>query len=323
MKISIDKLKASITSILRQNFSEDEAKKIADYLIWAEMSGNKTQGLLKMTGTEPIQNVKPISEIKVIRDRKLSQLIDAGANPAPLVSQIATETAISKAKEHGFGIVGVNNIYTSNGAQAFYVEKIAKHDLIGIVLARSSAAAAAFGGIEPVFGTNPIAFSFPTAQEPLVFDMATTALTWYGLVLAKARGEQIPENVAIDKDGNPTTDPEEAMNGALLSFDKSYKGSGLGMVVEMLGGPLVGASYGEVEGDWGSLFIALDPDMLVDIETFKANSTGLIEKIKEAKTKEGSSIRIPGEKSYVSLAECQESGQVEVDDVILQALGIS
>lgn len=316
-------MKASITSILQQNFSEDEANKIADYFIWAEMSGNKTQGLLKMTGTEPIQNVRPTSEIKVVRDRKLSQLIDAGANPAPLVSQIATETAISKAKEHGFGIVGVNNIHTSNGAQAFYAEKIAKHDLIGIVLARSSAAAAAFGGIEPVFGTNPIAFSFPTKNEPLVFDMATTAMTWYGLVLAKARGEQIPENVAVDKDGNPTTDPGEAMNGALLSFDRSYKGSGLGMVVEMLGGPLVGASYGQVEGDWGSLFIALDPDMLVDIETFKANSTDLIEKIKGAKTQEGSSIRIPGEKSYLSLAECQESGQVEVDDVILQTIGIT
>lgn len=323
MKISIDRLKASITSILQQNFSEDEANKLADYFIWAEMSGNKTQGLLKMTGTEPIQNVRPTSEIKVVRDRKLSQLIDAGANPAPLVSQIATETAISKAKEHGFGIVGVNNIHTSNGAQAFYGEKIAKHDLIGIVLARSSAAAAAFGGTEPIFGTNPIAFSFPTKNEPLVFDMATTAMTWYGLVLAKTRGEQIPENVAIDKDGNPTTDPGEAMNGALLSFDRSYKGSGLGMVVEMLGGPLVGASYGQVEGDWGSLFIALDPDMLVDIETFKVNSTDLIEKIKGAKTKEGSSVRIPGEKSYVSLAECQESGQVEVDDVILQALGIT
>lgn len=323
MKIPVDRLKASITSILQQNFSEDEANKIADYFIWAEMSGNKTQGLLKMTGTEPIQNVKPTSKIKVVRDRRLSQLIDAGANPAPLVSQIATETAISKANEHGFGIVGVNNIYTSNGAQAFYAEKIAKHDLIGIVLARSSAAAAAFGGIEPVFGTNPIAFSFPTKKEPLVFDMATTAMTWYGLVLAKARGEQIPENVAIDKDGNPTTDPGGAMNGALLSFDRSYKGSGLGMVVEMLGGPLVGASYGQIEGDWGSLFIALDPDMLVDIETFKANSTSLIEKIKGAKTKEGSSVRIPGEKSYVSLAECQESGQVEVDDVILQTLGIS
>ena len=249
MKISINQLKSNITNILRQNFSEDEATQIADYFIWAEMTGNKTQGLLKMTGTQPIQNVKPISDIKIIRNKKLSQLIDAGANPAPLVSQIATDTAITKAKEHGFGIVGVNNIHTSNGAQAFYAEKIASNDLIGVVLARSSAAAAAFGGIEPVFGTNPIAFSFPTQEEPLVFDMATAAMTWYGLVLAKSRGEQIPENTAINKEGNPTTDPAEAMNGALLSFDRSYKGSGLGMVVEMLGGPLVGASYGQVEGD--------------------------------------------------------------------------
>jgi LDH2 family malate/lactate/ureidoglycolate dehydrogenase len=323
MKIPIERLKSNVTDILKQNFPENEAAIIADYFIWAEMSGNKTQGLLKMTGTEPIQNTKPTSVIKVIRDKKLSQLIDAGANPAPLVSQIASDTVIAKAKEHGFGIVGINNIHTSNGAQAFYAEKIANNDLIGVVLARSSAAAAAFGGIEPVFGTNPIAFSFPTQEEPLVFDMATTAMTWYGLVLAKARGEKIPENVAIDKDGNPTTDPAEAMAGALLSFDRSYKGSGLGMVVEMLGGPLVGASYGQIEGDWGSLFIAIDPDLLIDVDVFKTNSSNLVKKIKGAKTNEGSSIRIPGEKSNLSLAECKASGLVEVDDVILEALGIS
>lgn len=98
------------------------------------MSGNKTQGIIKLTGTEPLQNIKPQHEIKIDKDTKLSQLIDAGANPAPLVSQVATETVIAKAQEHGFGIVGVHNFFSSNGAQAFYAEKIAGKDLIGIVL---------------------------------------------------------------------------------------------------------------------------------------------------------------------------------------------
>jgi len=323
MQIQINELKTKIISLLEKSFPHDEAEMITDYLLWAEMTGNKTQGLLKMTGTEPLQNIKPTSEIKTLRDKKLSRLIDAGANPAPYVSQIATDAVIQKAKEHGFGIVGVNNIHSSNGAQGYYAERIADENLIGIVLARSSAAAAAFGGKEPIFGTNPIAFSFPTNNEPLVFDMATTAMTWYGLVLAKAKGEQIPTNMAIDKNGNPTTDPVEAMNGALLSFDRSYKGSGLAMVVETLGGPLVGASYGQIEGDWGSLFIAIDPDLLIDIDIFKSNTSDLIHKIKTAQPLHHDGvIRIPGESSSQSLETCKATGVVDVEESILKELGI-
>lgn len=323
MQISVPELKQKVFGILSANFPAEEAEKITDYLLWAEMTGNKTQGLLKLTGTEPLQNIKATSPVSTIRDKKLSRLIDAGANPAPYVSQIATDTVIEKAKEHGFGIVGVNNIHSSNGAQAYYAERVAREDLIGIVLARSAAAAAAFGGISPVFGTNPVAFSFPTNSQPLVFDMATSAMTWYGLILAKSKGESIPENVAIDADGNMTTDPASAMGGALLSFDQSYKGSGLAMIVEVLGGPLVGATYGQVEGDWGSLFIAIDPDLLVDVSDFKNNSSELVNKIKNAKTKDGDVVRLPGERAAQSLELCQKTGTVDVDESVLRALQIT
>ncbi len=137
-------------------------------------------------------------------------------------------------------------------------------------------------------------------------------MTWYGLVLAKAYGEGIPENMAIDKDGNPTTDPEDAMNGFLLPFDRSYKGSGLGMVVEMLGGPLVGATFGQIEVDWGSLFIAIDPGLLVDIVEFKEHSSELIEKIKNSRSIKG--VRIPGERATKARKEALENGYVEVDE---------
>lgn len=318
MKIAITELRQKVLDTLTANFTNDKAEKITDYLLWAEMSGNKTQGLIKMTGTEPLQNIKPEYEIKVERDTKLSRLIDAGKNPAPLVSQIATDAVIQKAKEHGFGIVGVHNIFSSNGAQAFYAERIAKEDLIGVVLARSPAAMAVFGGIDPLFGTNPIGFSFPTNDEPLVFDMATTAMTWYGLVMAKAHGEEIPHHMALDKDGNPTLDPEAAMSGALLPFDRSYKGAGLGMVVEVLGGPLVGAAYGQIEGEWGSLFLAIDPNLLIDVAEFKANNSDLVRKIKASRTKD--QVRIPGERAQSARREAEKSGFIEVDDAILKQL---
>ena len=325
MKIAVSDLRQKVIATLRKGFTQDEAERIAEYILWADMSGIKTQGVIKMTGTEPLQDIKPKHEIKIERDTKLSQLINAGAYPAPLVSQQATDVVIQKAKEHGFAIVGVHNTFSSNGAQAYYAERIAKEDLIGIVMARSPGSTAPFESIDPLFGTNPIGFSFPTNNEPLVFDMATSAMTFYGLILAKARGETIPDNMAIDKDGNPTNDPDAAMSGALLPFDRSYKGSGIGMVVEIMAGPLAASAYCDCETfdkEWGSTFIAIDPALLVDSTQFKANCSDLITKVKSARKKAGvNELRIPGERARISFNEAEKSGFVDVDDAILKQLG--
>lgn len=324
MKIAIDELRDKILVHLQKNLTTDQAKIVADYLIWAEMSGISTQGIIKMTGTEPIQDIVPKYAMKVERDTKLSQLIDAGANPAPLVTQIATEVAIKKAKESGFGIVGVRNTFSSNGAQAYYAEMIADAGYIGVVCSRSPASTAGFGGIEPIFGTNPIGFAFPTIKEALVFDTATSAMTFYGLVLAKARREPIHENMAIDSAGNPTTDPAAAMDGALLSFDRSYKGSGFGLVVEMLAGPLVNGAWVDNKSfkkEWGSLVIAIDPELLVDREEFKKHATDLLNKVTSSRTKNVSDIiRLPGGRARECYRESKASGFVEVEDTILAQL---
>lgn len=325
MQIPIDELRQKVIDKFTPNFTKEESAKIADQLIWADMSGLNTMGIIKMAGTEPLQDIKPKSEIKIERDTKLSQLIDAGANPAPLVSSIATDTVIQKAKSHGFGIVGVRNIFSSNGAQSFYVDRIARNGLIGIMCSRSPASTTGFNSIDPLFGTNPIGFSFPTNDKPLVFDMAASAMTFYGLILAKARGEKIPENMAIDKDGNPTLDPSEAINGALLPFDRGHKSSGIAMVVEILSGPLLNSAWVDnktFEEEWGALFIAIDPELLIDLGDFKNNVSDLISKVKNSRTNDGNdTVRLPGEHSSETYEKSQKSGLVEIDDSIAEKLG--
>jgi LDH2 family malate/lactate/ureidoglycolate dehydrogenase len=324
MKVKTSELRLHIQSLLQKQYTEDQSTHIADYLLWADMSGISTQGVIKMTGTEPLQDIKPRHEIKIERDTPLSQLINAGAYPAPLVSQQATDVAIAKAKTNGFALVGVHNTFSSNGAQAYYAGRIAQKDLIGIVMARSPGSVAPFGSLDPLFGTNPIGFAFPTEAEPIVFDMATSAMTWYGLVLAKARGGKIPDGMANDHDGNPTNDPSEAMKGALLPFDHGYKGSGLGMVVELMSGPLAASAYCDCQTfdkEWGSTFIAIDPGLLVDVGKFKADCSDLVAKIKASRSK--SQIRIPGERANAAYKKATASGEVDIDDVILKQLGFN
>jgi L-2-hydroxycarboxylate dehydrogenase (NAD+) len=325
LKITLDDLRHKVLEILSQNgLDEEQNLRIAEQVIWADMSGIKPMGVAKLTGTEPLQNVKPNHEVSIERETKLSMLINAEGNPSPLVSQMATDIVIEKAKQHGMAIIGVHNTYSSNLAQAYYVEKIAREDLIGVCMARSPASATGFDSIDPIFGTNPIGYGFPTKDEPVIFDMTTAAMTWSGLIIAKSNGHILPEHIAIDKDGNPTTDPETAIKGATLPFDGSHKGSGLAMVVEMLAGPLVGAAYcvTDPKQEWGSVFIAIDPNILIDVEEFKTNSSELVQRIKNSRKKKGiSQIRLPGERAREKRKLAIETGFVEIEDNVAKELG--
>ena len=325
MKITLDDLRLKVLETLSQNgLPEEKNSRIAEQIIWADMSGIKPMGVAKLTGTEPLQNIKPQRAISIDRETKLSMLINAEGNPSPLVSQMATDIAIDKAKQHGMAIIGVHNTYSSNLAQAYYVEKIAQEGLIGICMARSPASSTGFDSIDPIFGTNPIGYGFPTNENPVVFDMTTAAMTWSGLLIAKSNGQTIPEDVAIDKDGNPTTDPDAALKGATLPFDRTYKGSGLAMVVEMLAGPLVGAAYcvADPKQEWGSVFMAIDPNILVDADIYKKHNSELIKRIRNSRKKKGvSQIRLPGERARESRKQAMDSGFVEIEDSVAKELG--
>ena len=325
MKIKIDDLRELIVKILSsKNYSVQEAEKIAEVLLYAEFSGKNTQGVLKLTGTEPAQNIKPEYPAKIIKETKASALVDGGKSAGSLSAQVAVDVAIRIGKENGFSIVGLNNTYSSIGAIGFYAKKIADQSLIGIVMANCPRSVALADALELVYGTNPMAFSFPTNESPIVFDMSTAAITWYGLVRAKALGQKLPENVAIDKNGNVTTDPEAAMDGAILPAGNSHKGAGLAMVVELLAGALTGAAFvfdkGDKPDDWGTIFIAINPDLLIGTEQFKNNSSELVKKVKSKKTKSGKVPHIPGYDTASEVEQLVKDGEIEIEDAILQQL---
>lgn len=318
MKIKIVELRKLMQKILTQkHFSASQVRDIMEVLLYAELSGKNTQGIIKFLGNEPIQDIIPEYEPKIIKNTNLSVLVDGGRNPGILVSVMAVKLAIKKCKKNGFALIGTNNAYSSTGALGYYANEIAKNDLIGIVMSGTPKGVAPYGSIDKLFGINPIAFGFPTENDPLIFDMATAAITWYGLVRAKMMGKKLPEGVAIDKEGKLTRDPKAAMEGAILTFGKNHKGSGLSMMIEMFTGPLVGSISPDSEGKWynGSLFIAIDPDLLMGKKYLKKNSSLLINRLKKSRTsKNFQEVIMPGEKALRSRREAEASGVVEVDD---------
>ena len=189
-------------------------------------------------------------------------------------------------------------------------------------MARAPPDIAPYGGYEALFGTNPMSFAIPANPEPLFLDMGMSTLTFGDLLNAKTSNKKIPEKMALDSKGNPTTDPSEAMKGSILSFDRSYKGTGLAMMVEILSGAWTGADFCQLDESkgWGNLFIVMSPELLSNLDEFKQNVHDLIERVRNSKTKENSKIRIPGEKTLNTYNKSLKQGWLEIDDQLIKRL---
>lgn len=179
---------------------------------------------------------------------------------------------------------------------------------------------AAEGSYEAIFGTNPFAIGIPSTDKPLVLDMATAAMAYFGVVEANTAGEQLPDGIAYDKAGEPTTEPAKVLdNGALRTFDKSYKGSNLSMMVQVLAGPLIGAAFmgeGDSDKNWGGhLIIAIDPEILGGREALMASVKTMIEKVKATKKLPGvEEILVPSERGDRLTVEVEQNGIIELEN---------
>ncbi len=169
-----------------------------------------------------------------------------------------------------------------------------------------------------------MAIAIPTESDPIVLDMSTAATSYFGLVEALTAGRNISADFAYDAQGIPTIDPQKAIAGAIRSFDRSYKGSGLALIGEILAGPLVGAAFcgiGDSKGNWGHLVFAVDPELLTDRHELAKNVSTMVRKVKSTKKLQGvEEIFVPGEKGNRIARQRRETGMIDVEDNLLTAL---
>jgi LDH2 family malate/lactate/ureidoglycolate dehydrogenase len=324
MKIKINELENLVRKALLTKYSKKESDLIARVIIFGEISGKTSHGLIRLfSGNSSCLAQKPKGIVKKIKVTKVSEIIDANGNPNMLAASVAVEELVKLAKKYGFAIVGTKGAISTSGSLSYYVEKIAVENLIGVAMARSPLCMPPYGGIEPLFGTNPIAWGIPANPKPFIFDMGTTAISYGAVRKAMLLGQELPGNVALDAEGNSTSDPKKALDGgSLLPFDNSYKGSGLAFIVEILAGTLTGAGFGGInENDgWGNVFIAFSPELLTDIKEFRDKMARFVEKVRTSKTKDGSKVRIPGENTIRLRDESLRRGWLEIDDKLIEGI---
>ena len=298
-------------------YDAEEAYILADHAIDAALCGYEYSGLAKLLNIPEHRRFKqPRRPMRLLRETDVSALYDGGNNVGMVAMYYAARAAIAKVATHGFAVVGVTDSWMS-GRSAYYVEMIAKADLVGIHTAGSGRAVAPPGGKRPALGTNPIAFGLPSSRGPIVFDMGTSAFMGTDLAYRERMGELLPEGVAIDPEGQPTCDPTLARAGALLPFG-GYKGFGLAFVVQALG-LLAGPAF-DPDNDDGYLFLVFKPDLLAGLDGFKQQLSVLIDRIKATPRQPGvSEIRMPGERAFRSREKGLRDG-IGIDRLVYEAL---
>jgi L-2-hydroxycarboxylate dehydrogenase (NAD+) len=325
MNITVEQERSIIESILkRMNVSAEDASIVADVTVDADLKGFSSHGI----GRFP-QYIKGLKAGTIAQDAEISTenetvsmaLLNGNHKFGHVVTYNAMEIAIKKAKETGIGVVGVHN---SNhfGVAGYYSDMAIMNDMIGIVIANTEPAVAPIGGKEPIIGTNPIAIGIPSNKNYVSVDMATSASARGKLLEAQRKGEKIPENVALDADGNPTIDPESALKGSILPFG-AHKGYALSFMIEILAGPLVRAAFGkQVTGTAnpnkmctkGDLVMAIDPSKFSDLETFKEEVDDFIEEVKGS-----GNVFIPGDMEVRNIKNRKESG-IDIDETLMKQI---
>jgi LDH2 family malate/lactate/ureidoglycolate dehydrogenase len=285
-------------ALQRVGYSGEDAHIIVDQLIDNALCGYKFAGLpriLAIAGDEKTSARR--TPVKLVHETPLSALMDGGNNVGYIVAYRAAEVAIRKAREHGMASVGAYNSYYS-GRNAYFVEKVVREGYVCMHIASAKPRAVPPGAARPALGTNPLCFGFPSTNGPVIFDMGTAALMWGDIMLHAHLGQPLPDGIGFDESGKPTTDAAAALRGGVATFG-GYKGYGLAFAVQALG-LLAGAALarGQVQ-DYGFLFWAVDPNIMLPGGDFGKQMAELVTKIKETPRQPGvDEIRIPSERAY-------------------------
>jgi L-2-hydroxycarboxylate dehydrogenase (NAD+) len=323
LRVPAEKLEAFTAKAFEAvGISKAEAASIAELMVRADLQGSEGHGVFRLPQyirriKGGAVNVKP--KIRMEREAAGMALVNGDNGMGHLVMRYAADKAIEKARTAGVAWVGVS---WSNhaGPASLYACMPAEHGMIGLYLAVGNANhLPAWGGLDMLLSTNPIAVALPGGAEPaIVLDMATTVAA-YGKVKTKMqRGEMMPEGWMIDRQGRPLTDPKRANEGLLLPIG-GYKGYGLALIFGLLAGTLNRAAMGRDVVDFnaddktatntGHVIVAINVEAFQPLAEFKQSVDALTRDLRNSKTLPGvDRVRLPGEGSHAARADRAKNG---------------
>jgi LDH2 family malate/lactate/ureidoglycolate dehydrogenase len=294
--------------IVANGVPERDAAIVAGCLVRADLRGVDTHGLALLA--EYLHRLRlglinGTPELVPKESGLAARHLDGQDGFGFVVATRAMDEAMRLALTTGVAAVSVHRS-THYGMAANYVLQASEAGMIGIAFTNASRAMPPHGSREPILGTSPLAFGIPVRSgPPIVLDMSPSVAARGKIRQALRRGQQIPLGYAIDADGEPTTDPAKALEGLLLPVG-GPKGSGLALMMDILGGVISGSAFGGQVGnrhrdfdrpqDVGHLLIAMRPDLFIPLDEYHERLELLVERIHSSAPAAGfDEVVLPGE----------------------------
>jgi LDH2 family malate/lactate/ureidoglycolate dehydrogenase len=293
---------------------------IADHLIDCELRGLHYGGLSRaLSIVERLATTDRRGPIVVERDTPVVARIDGGDQIGYVVAHRATRMAIAKARASGLAAITAHNTWYT-GMLSYYAEMAAAEGLVSMIASNASPWVAPHGSTEGRFGTNPICFGFPSAGEPVIWDIGTSAIIHADVTLHRRLGTPLPAGVAFDATGNPTLDPAAALAGAFAPWG-GHRGSGLAIVVHLLG-MLAGSPVLPPElARFGFLIVAIDPAALTAVDQWKADVAAYADAVRAARpVPDGPPVRMPFDRSREERRRRLADDAIDVADAVYETL---
>ena len=320
--VAADRLRALIATLFTAaGVPDGDAATVAEVLVEADLRGVESHGSTRVAGYLSMMKLgllNPRPKVAVVRDTPALAMLEGDNGFGIVVARRAMRMAIDKAKAIGVACVTVRNV-SHTGLVGFYPMMAAAEGLIGLAMNNGPKILPPFGGTTPTYATNPFAAAFPGAGDPIVLDMATSVVAGGKLRLAAKKGAPIPPDWALDREGVPTTDPNEAIFHGFMQWAGGYKGFGLATVVEVLSGVLSGGlfgsdvpamkRFGQEPLVTSAFYLAIDPGQFMPVEEFRARVTRLVEMVKASGRARGvEEVYIAGEIEFRRKAERLRNG---------------
>lgn len=301
---------------------------VADTLVQADLWGHQSHGVLRLGWyRDRILNkvMNPVTKPEFVVDAGAIAVIDGHDGVGHVLTVLATSEAIKRAKAHGIGAVGVRN---SNhfGTCMYYTLMGAREGCVTLLTTNGGPAMAPWGGRKKIIGTNPWSVAAPAGpRPPFVVDMAATGVARGKIYLARNKGMPIPLGWAINNTGEPTTDPQEAIDGIILPMAE-HKGYAIAAMVDMLSGVLTGSGFLSAvhspyqtaeKSNCGHLMIALNIEAFQPLAQFNTRMEQFIAEIKAVPTAKGfDEVFYPGEIEAGNDARNRREGILFPDDTL-------
>ena len=325
--VDIDRL--ATTALRASGFSDAQARAIARNVTAAERDGCTSHGLFRIPfyrGALANERCDAHATPTLVTDERAIVHVDAGGGFCPLALETGLPALIETSRRHGIAALAIRRVYNI-AALWPEVERLAEAGLVAFAFTASNASVAPAGGTAKLYGTNPMAFGYPRhGRPPLVFDQASAACARGEIQLRLRAGESLEPGWAIDADGQPTLDPQAALDGAQLPFG-GHKGAALALMVELLAGALIGELFSTESSEHdvhrigapfgGEFLIAIDPAACAP----PGQAADAIVRAEDlfARVLEQPGTRLPSDRRLAARAHHREHG-VEIDAELVERL---